>query len=280
MEVISTIPEMRQRVAGLRKERKKIGLVPTMGYFHEGHLSLMRRSVEDNDFTIVSLFVNPTQFGPKEDLEDYPRDFDRDSSLAGAEGVDCIFAPAVDEIYPAGYKTYVRVEEWSQVMCGMSRPIHFRGVATICCKLFHICRPHRAYFGWKDAQQVLIIKKMVADLNMNQEIIPLPTVREEDGLAMSSRNVYLTGEEREKAVLLYRSLQDVRRMFEEEGQDSAEALKAAVRDILSGAPQLRIDYLEMVSSETLDPVETVEKGTLVAIAAYLGKARLIDNIIL
>ena len=279
IRVITTTAEMKSEALELRASGKQTGLVPTMGYFHEGHLSLMRASASDNDYTIVSLFVNPTQFGPSEDLEDYPRDFERDKQLAEEAGADIIFTPENGEMYPEGYKTYVTVEDWSRIMCGMSRPIHFRGVTTICCKLFNICLPHRAYFGWKDAQQVLIVKKMVADLDMNLEVVPLPTVREPDGLAMSSRNVYLTPEEREDAVLLSKSLRHAKELFEG-GERKAEILKSAIRNTLSSSNRIRIDYIEIVSTRTLDSLENVEEGSLIAIAAYLGKARLIDNIIL
>ncbi len=280
--MIRTIPaveEMQKTAATLKQDGKTIGLVPTMGYFHEGHLSLMRRSVEDNDVTIVTLFVNPTQFGQNEDLDAYPRDFERDKNMAEEAGVDYIFRPANDDMYPGGYKTYVKVEDWSSLLCGASRPVHFRGVTTICCKLFNICRPDRAYFGLKDAQQYLVLQKMVRDLNMNLELVPMPIVREGDGLAMSSRNVYLTRAERGAAVLLSRSLAEAKEKISG-GETDAESIKRGIRDRLNSSEHVKIDYVEAVSTETLDPVSDVAAGTLIAVAAYLGKARLIDNIII
>lgn len=276
---ISTVEEMRETSAKLRAEGKTIGLVPTMGYFHEGHLSLMRRSVEENDVTITTLFVNPTQFGANEDLDAYPSNLERDQEMAGSVGVDILFTPTNKDMYPDGYKTYIRVEDWSDKLCGVTRPIHFRGVTTICCKLFNVCRPTRAYFGQKDAQQLLIIKKMVKDLNMDLEIVPMPTFREPDGLAMSSRNVYLTPEEREDAVLLSRSLNKAREMFEG-GADDPALLINAVRETLGCSSRIRIDYVEAVDTDTLEPADRIRRGgALLAVAAFLGKARLIDNII-
>lgn len=276
---ISTVEEMRATSAKLRAEGKTIGLVPTMGFFHEGHLSLMRRSVAENDVTITTLFVNPTQFGANEDLDAYPANLERDLEMAGSVDVDILFTPTNREMYPDGYKTYIRVEDWSDKLCGVTRPIHFRGVTTVCCKLFNVCRPNRAYFGQKDAQQLLIIKKMTRDLNMDLEIVPMPTFREPDGLAMSSRNVYLTPEERQDAVLLSRGLNRAREMFEG-GDDDAEKLKAAVRETLESSPRIRVDYVEAVDTETLEPADRIRSGgALLAVAAFLGKARLIDNII-
>jgi len=269
---------MKSIAAELRGAGKTIGLVPTMGYFHEGHLSLMRRSSVENDATVVSLFVNPTQFGPKEDLEKYPRDIERDTRLADEAGADFLFTPTNEMMYPQGYKTYVRVEDWSGVLCGVTRPIHFRGVTTICNKLFNICRPDRAYFGLKDAQQYLIIRKMVADLNMNLEIVPMPTVREHDGLAMSSRNVYLKPDQREAAVLLSRALNEAEAAIGG-GTTGAEDLKAAIRARLGESPLIKIDYIELVSTDTLEPAAEAKPGTLIALAAFLGETRLIDNLL-
>lgn len=280
--MIGTIPavdEMQAAAARHKAQGRTIGLVPTMGYFHEGHLSLMRRSAADNDVTIVSLFVNPTQFGQNEDLGAYPRDFERDRAMAEEAGADIIFCPANEQMYPEGYKTYVKVEGWSSLLCGNSRPVHFRGVTTICCKLFNICRPDRAYFGLKDAQQYLVLKKMVDDLNMNIELVPMPIVREPDGLAMSSRNVYMTPEERAAAVLLNQSLKEAKEKIDG-GETDAAAIRDGIRERLDSSEYIKIDYVEAVSTKTLDPVEEVAEGTLIAIAAYLGKARLIDNIII
>lgn len=279
IQKISTVEEMQATSARLRSEGKSIGLVPTMGFFHEGHLSLMRKSVEENDVTITTLFVNPTQFGESEDLDAYPTNIDRDRDMADSVGVDILFAPTRNEMYPEGYKTYIRVDEWSDKLCGITRPIHFRGVTTICCKLFNICRPNNAYFGQKDAQQLLIIKKMVQDLNMDVNIVPMPIFREPDGLAMSSRNVYLTPEERADAVLLNRGISRAREMFAA-GNTNAAELKTVVREIMESSPRIKVDYVETVDTKTLEPADQLRSGnTLLAVAAFLGKARLIDNTI-
>jgi pantoate--beta-alanine ligase len=269
---------MRREAADIKSAGKTIGLVPTMGYFHEGHLSLMRRGAAENDVTIVSLFVNPTQFGASEDLERYPRDLERDRKLAGETGANILFTPTNDMMYPSGYRTYVAVEEWSKALCGASRPVHFRGVTTVCNKLFNLCRPDRAYFGLKDAQQYLIIKKMVDDLNMNLELVPMPTVREPDGLAMSSRNVYLNPEQRQAALLLNKSLKKAAELIDS-GQNDAKAVISAIRGILGESPLIRIDYVEAVCTDTLKPADAIKHGTLIALAAYLGETRLIDNLI-
>lgn len=277
MIVIKTPQEMTAFAECHRAGGKTIGLVPTMGYFHEGHLSLMRRSVAENDVTIVSLFVNPAQFGPAEDLAAYPRDFERDSALAASAGVCCIFNPEPPDIYPDGYKTYITVEDWSEKLCGVTRPSHFRGVATICCKLFNITRPHRAYFGLKDAQQYLILNKMVADLNMGLELVPMPIVRESDGLAMSSRNVYLTPGQRADAPLINQALTAAENMVAE-GNTDFDSIKTAIAATLSNSPHIGIDYIEAVSTTTLEPLAAiVPGGTLLALAARVGRARLIDN---
>jgi len=274
---ISAIEEMKAVAAGLRRDGKCIGLVPTMGYFHEGHASLMRRSAADNDATIVTLFVNPTQFSPCEDLEKYPRNLERDTEMAEEAGADFLFTPDNASMYPAGYKTYVAVEGWSSRLCGISRPIHFRGVTTVCAKLFNICAPDRAYFGMKDAQQLLIIKKMVRDLNMNLEIVAMPTIRESDGLAMSSRNVYLNPEQRKAATLINAGLTETKKLVEA-GETRAEKALEAARAKLAESPLIKIDYLEAVSEDTLEPTQDVGPGTLIAVAAYLGSTRLIDNL--
>lgn len=278
IRIIDTVSGMSDEAARIKAGGKTIGVVPTMGYFHEGHLSLMRRSVKENDFTIVTLFVNPTQFGPKEDLERYPRDLERDLKLAGETGADVLFTPDNKSMYPEGYKTYVTVEEWSKQLCGNSRPIHFRGVTTVCLKLFNICRPDRAYFGLKDAQQYLIINKMVRDLNLNMEVVPNPTVREQDGLAMSSRNVYLTPEQRQAALLINKSLTEAKESINS-GRTDAKHLISSILGTLGESPSIRIDYVEAVCTETLMPVQEIKSGTLIAVAAYLGETRLIDNLI-
>jgi pantoate--beta-alanine ligase len=268
---------MKALAAGLRRDGKSIGLVPTMGYFHEGHTSLMRRSASENDATIVTLFVNPTQFSPCEDLAKYPRDLERDTAMAEEAGANILFTPDNASMYPDGYKTFVTVEGWSSRLCGISRPIHFRGVTTVCAKLFNICAPDRAYFGMKDAQQLLIIKKMVKDLNMNLEIVPMPTVRESDGLAMSSRNVYLDPEQRKAATLINAGLMEAKKLIEAGETRTEKALEAA-RAKLAESPLLKIDYIEAVSEDTLEPARAVRRGTLIAVAAYLGATRLIDNL--
>lgn len=279
MEVITTVAGMRERALERRREGKSIGLVPTMGYFHEGHASLMRESAANNDCTIVTLFVNPAQFGPDEDLHKYPRDFDRDRLIAEGAGADFLFMPDMGEMYPEGYKTYIWVEDWSGKLCGVTRPVHFRGVTTICCKLFNICAPDRAYFGLKDAQQCLIIKKMVADLNMDLEVVPMPTVREADGLAMSSRNVYLKPEERRDALRISEALFMAKTRVEA-GERDAEGIKDAVRAHIYTSPLAKIDYVEAVDTDTLEDAREIKPGVLLAAAVFFGSTRLIDNIIL
>lgn len=279
MELIETIAEMQRRSFEMRCANKVIGFVPTMGYFHDGHLSLMRRARKECDVVVVSIFVNPTQFVPGEDYERYPRDLKRDLQLAEAEGVDIVFHPSVQEMYPEGYATYVEVERLTDGLCGAFRPGHFRGVTTVVTKLFNAVLPHRAYFGEKDYQQLIVIKRMTRDLNYPIEIVPCPTVREDDGLAMSSRNVYLTREEREAALSLYRGLTAAKLLFER-GERDAQKLKEAVERELKASRLVKPQYVEVVDAETLTPVDRIERDTVIALAAYVGKARLIDNIIL
>ena len=279
MEVIRKISQARERVWNERIKGKRVGFVPTMGFLHEGHLSLVRKCREETDFCVVSIFVNPTQFGPGEDYRDYPRDEERDLSLLEKEGVDLVFIPTVEEMYPEGYQTYVEVVELSRPLCGRFRKGHFRGVATVVTKLFNAVTPHVAYFGKKDYQQYLIIKRMVLDLNMPVEIKALPIVREKDGLAMSSRNTYLNQEERAQAVALYRSLLRAKEAYER-GERSAEKIRKAVEEELKRYPLVKPQYVEVVDGETLQPAQEIKGKTLVAIAAFVGKARLIDNIIL
>ncbi|MGB8013225.1 MAG: pantoate--beta-alanine ligase, partial [Terriglobales bacterium] len=259
------------------------GLVPTMGALHEGHLSLVRTAKAQCDVVAVSIFVNPTQFGPAEDLAKYPRQFDRDCELLEKEGVDILFAPPVreiyEEIYPGGAATWVVVEGLSDKLDGRSRPGHFRGVTTIVAKLFHIVAPDAAFFGQKDAAQVAVIRRMVRDLNFPVEIVVCPIVREQDGLAMSSRNAYLSGEERVRAHILQRSLQRTLQEFQA-GERSAAKLISVAKEVIAGEPQVRLDYFEIVDPDTLDPVELVSRKTLVAVAAFFGSTRLIDNIVL
>jgi len=250
-----------------------------MGYFHEGHLSLMRRARADCRRVVVSLFVNPTQFGPSEDLERYPRDFERDRELAAAEGVDIIFAPATEDMYPEGYATYVDVERLTDGLCGALRPGHFRGVATVVAKLFNICRPTAAYFGQKDYQQAQVIKKLAADLDFDVEVEVLATVREADGLAMSSRNEYLTPEERRQATCLFRALARAQELFAA-GETRPAKIVDELTVTITAQPAARVDYAEVIHPQELTPVTTVEKGAVAAVAAFVNETRLIDNTIL
>lgn len=279
MELITKVKDMQARSEALRQAGKRIGFVPTMGYFHEGHLALMRKARKLSDVVVVSIFVNPTQFGPGEDYERYPRNLERDFKLAEAEGVDLLFAPSAEEMYPVGYQTYVEVSDLSRPLCGASRPGHFRGVATVVLKLFNIVKPHLAVFGEKDYQQLQVIKRMVHDLNLEVEIVPHPIVREPDGLAMSSRNVYLSPEERKSALCLYQALELARRRVSE-GQRDVPTLKAELEEFISSHPHTRIDYVEFRDPETLEEKGMVDGPTLLALAVFVGKARLIDNTIL
>jgi len=279
LNIFTTIEEMRAASRAARRAGKRLGFVPTMGALHEGHLSLVRAARAACDVVASSIFVNPTQFGPNEDLEKYPRSFERDRELLEREGVELLFAPTVEEMYPAGAITWVTVEGLSSKLDGRSRPGHFRGVTTVVAKLFHIVEPDAAFFGQKDAAQVAIIRRMVHDLNLPVEIVPCPIVREPDGLAMSSRNAYLDPQQRNQALTLHRSLEHVRRMVST-GERSAAKLAAAGRAELIKEGGVRLDYFEIVDPDTLDPVEDVSGGALVAVAASVGTTRLIDNILL
>jgi len=256
-----------------------VGLVPTMGFFHQGHISLMHAAREECGYVVVSLFVNPTQFAPGEDLEDYPRDLSRDVEMATEAGVDCIFHPRAEDMYSQPYLTYVTVEEITDRLCGASRPGHFRGVATVVAKLFNIIPAHRAYFGLKDAQQVQVIRKMARDLDFDIDVIACPTVRESDGLAMSSRNIYLEPEERGAATVLYRSLQLAQRLVAE-GERDAEKVTGDMRDLIAQEPLIEPEYVAAVDWDLLAPVDRLRGRVLFALAARVGKARLIDNILL
>jgi len=279
MRIIESIAEMQQAAEGWRCDGKRIGLVPTMGYLHEGHLELMRSLRPQCDVLVISIFVNPAQFAPNEDFERYPRDLERDIRLASAVGVDIGFIPEVAEIYPEGYQTYVTVTEVAAPLCGRSRPIFFRGVATVVAKLFHMVKPHVAVFGEKDFQQLVTVRRMVQDLNMEIEIIGHPTVREADGLAMSSRNAYLTPEQRPKAVRLNQSLRRAQALVQG-GEQAGEVILNKVREVLDEDNDVRIDYAELCDPATLQPVTRVEGPTLLALAVHVGVARLIDNAIL
>lgn len=265
----------------LRAGGTRIGFVPTMGALHQGHLSIMTRAREMCDNLIISVFVNPTQFGPSEDFEKYPRDLARDAELAFGKGVDLIFAPSPDEIYPAGFSTFVNVDGLSNKLEGASRPGHFRGVTTIVSKLFNIVRPHFAFFGRKDAQQVVVLKKMVNDLAIDTEIVVCPTVREEDGLALSSRNAYLSDEERKAATVLKKALEKSRTMFNS-GERNTSRMIQAMRATLAAEPLARVDYVAITDTTMLDPIEEITSGVtaLVSMAVYIGTTRLIDNIVL
>ena len=275
MQVTNTIEKTRELVNNWKKEGKTIGLVPTMGYLHEGHASLIRRCREENDIVVVSDFVNPTQFGPNEDLEAYPRDFDRDSALCESIGADLIFCPSPAEMYHDPH-AFVSIDTLSDTLCGKTRPIHFKGVCTVVSKLFNIVKPNRAYFGQKDAQQLAIIRRMVMDLNFDIEIIGCPIIREEDGLAKSSRNTYLSEEERKQAVILNQSLEAAMDAINA-GEKDAAKVKQIIIDKLHTCPLAKIDYVEVVSFDTIQPIEKVEGAVLIAIAVYIGTTRLIDN---
>ncbi len=274
MIILDTADAMRAWSEDQRRAGKSIGLVPTMGALHEGHASLMRAAAKANDVAVASIFVNPTQFAPHEDFDTYPRTWEADRAMCEECGVVAIYAPQKDAIYPPGYATYVNVEGLSEVLCGVTRPIFFRGVATVVTKLFNDVRPHRAYFGQKDAQQCAIITRMTQDLEFGIEIVIMPTVREADGLAMSSRNRYLNAKERERALGLSRSLFAAVAMMCD-GERNAARIVDAVR---KGMADVQIDYVELVDAETMQPVERIEKPIVLAVGAFVGQARLIDNI--
>ena len=276
MHVVESLAEMKALARAWRRAGRTIGFVPTMGYLHEGHLSLVRESKARADVTVVSIFVNPTQFGPNEDFQKYPRDLAKDKAYLETGGVDCLFYPAAAEVYPPGYRTAVEVTGLQDKLCGRSRPGHFRGVATVVFKLFEVVRPDLAFFGAKDAQQVLIIRRMAADLDLDLEIVTCPIVREPDGLALSSRNAYLDPEERKAALVLSTSLRWAERSVAA-GERDAARLAAGIRSVIEAEPLARIDYVEAVDPETLEPVAEVRGEVLVALAVFFGSTRLIDN---
>lgn len=278
MRIIKTIDEVRREVKIARESGKSVGLVPTMGFLHEGHLSLIKRARKENDIVVVSIFVNPTQFGPGEDFETYPKDFGKDSKMCEDEGADIVFVPEVSEIYNKDFNTYVEVEgEITKKLCGKSRPGHFKGVTTIVLKLFNIVTPHRAYFGQKDAQQVAVIEQMVRDLNFDIQIIPCPIVREADGLAMSSRNTYLDDRERKAALILSKSLFEAKDMIEK-GEGKSKNIIDHIEKNINNEPLAEIDYVEVVDRSTLEHVGELQGDILIALAVRIGRARLIDNI--
>jgi pantoate--beta-alanine ligase len=279
VKILHTIAEMRAACAEARREGKCLGFAPTMGALHEGHLSLVRAARAQCDAVAVSIFVNPIQFGPSEDFSKYPRSFERDREMLEAEGVDLLFAPSVEEMYPKGAVTFVTVEGLSEKLCGRSRPGHFRGVITVVSKLFNIVQPDVAFFGQKDAAQAVIVKKMVRDLGLPLEIVVCPIVREADGLAMSSRNAYLDAAQRRSATVLHRALMQVQSLAEK-GERRAATLIDAAQRVFREEPAVRVDYVEIVDNGTLDPVAEVSRGALVAVAALVGATRLIDNILL
>jgi pantoate--beta-alanine ligase len=279
MNIYRSVGDARAASRAARARGRRLGLVPTMGALHEGHFSLVRAAKTQCDLVAVTLFVNPTQFGPHEDLARYPRPFERDCELLEKEGVEILFAPAVEEMYATGEGTWVVVEGLSEKLDGRSRPGHFRGVTTIVSKLFHVLEPAAAFFGQKDAAQCAVIRRLVRDLKFDVAIVVCPIVREPDGLAMSSRNAYLSAEERQRALILRRSLQSVEARFRS-GERNAARLLAAGNEVLLGEPQVRLDYFEIVDPDTLDAVETITHPALVALAAYVGTTRLIDNTLL
>ncbi|MCR5609380.1 MAG: pantoate--beta-alanine ligase [Lachnospiraceae bacterium] len=276
MKVVKTVKEVRDYVNSWKKEGLTVGLVPTMGYLHEGHGSLITKAKEGNDRVVVSIFVNPMQFGPTEDLESYPRDLAKDSKYCEELGADLIFNPEPSEMYADGFCSYVNMDVLTEELCGLSRPVHFKGVCTVVNKLFNIVKPDRAYFGEKDAQQLAIIKRMVIDLNMDLEIIGCPIVREEDGLAKSSRNTYLSAEERKAALILSKSIMAGKKMAED-GERDATKIVAEMKKLIESEPLAKIDYVKIVDSLTMQQVAKIEKPILCAIAVYIGKTRLIDN---
>jgi len=279
MEVAKTIQSVRKLVKSARSKGKKIGFVPTMGALHIGHISLIERAVEECDFVVMSIFVNPTQFGPAEDFDRYPRNLDADLKICKKAGVDVVFTPSVEQMYTARNLTWVNVEKLTEPLCGRFRPGHFRGVTTVCAKLFNIVGADVAYFGQKDAQQALVIKRMVVDLNMPLQIVVCPTVREPDGLAVSSRNQYLTEPQRKDAACIYKSLQKCRQMIDAGITDTKKIINQMRREI-NRVPSIEIEYLSIVNAETLQAVEYITGTILVAIAIKIGTVRLIDNILL
>lgn len=279
MKKITSIKEMKATVRELKSRGKTIGFVPTMGYLHEGHLNLVRKSTQRAEVTVVSVFVNPAQFGPKEDFKEYPRDLNRDLQLLEKEGVDYLFYPDSEEMYPPGYKTYVWVHDLEEKLCGRSRPGFFRGVCTVVLKLFNIIDPDMAFFGQKDAQQAIILRKMVEDLHLDVKIEVLPIVRDEDGLALSSRNEYLNSKEKEAALALSRSLQEAKKIIKA-GERRAAVIIKKVEETIRQEPLAKIDYIEIADLDELEPIEMIKDESLLALAVWVGKTRLIDNLMI
>ncbi len=279
MKIVETIKEVREQVKEWKKQGLSVGLVPTMGYLHEGHKSLIDRAVAENDKVVVSVFVNPMQFGPTEDLESYPRDMERDVTLCENAGAALVFHPEPSEMYEDDFSSFVDMNTLTGGLCGKTRPIHFRGVCTVVAKLFNIVTPDRAYFGQKDAQQLAVIRHMVSDLSFGIEIVGCPIIREKDGLAKSSRNTYLSAEERNAALILSQSLKEGKALVEA-GEKDAAKIKKVITDKINTEPLAKIDYVEVVDWKTLEPVSTIDAPILTAIAVYIGKTRLIDNFII
>ncbi len=279
MKTIKTIELMQNEIKKIKSQQKTVGFVPTMGSLHEGHLSLIRKCLKIADVTVVSIFVNPTQFGPEEDFKQYPRNIEKDSEILSQEGIDYLFYPDSKEMYPEDYKTYVKVHDLQDKLCGQSRKGHFKGICTIVLKLFHIINPDISFFGQKDAQQAVIIKQMVKDLNLNIKIHVLPIIREKDGLALSSRNKYLNKEERQAALVLSKSLKKARNLIDN-GEKKSSLIINKMGKIIEQEPLARIDYIDIVNLETLNSVDRINNQILIALAVFLGKVRLIDNTII
>ncbi|MFH1783186.1 MAG: pantoate--beta-alanine ligase [Candidatus Omnitrophota bacterium] len=279
MKVYKTIDSIRKDIRKAKREGKAIGFVPTMGYLHEGHLSLIRKAREESDLCVVSIFVNPIQFGPKEDLKKYPRNLDRDLELCKLNKVDIVFTPDTKEMYKDNARAFIEIEGLTENLCGAKRPGHFRGVATVVAKLFNIVKPDTAYFGQKDAQQAAVVKKLTEDLDIDTKIKVMPIVRETDGLAMSSRNAYLRPIDRKKATLIYQSLMSAQSLYKKGERDSKNIIKQ-MKELLLKEKNIRIDYISIVNGESLVDIPRVQRGALVAVAVRIGKTRLIDNIVL
>lgn len=276
MKIVKTVKEVREQVAEWRKQGLTVGLVPTMGYLHEGHASLIDRSVSENDRTVVSDFVNPMQFGPTEDLQTYPRDLAHDAALVEVHGGDLIFHPEPEEMYHEGFSSFVDMSVLTEELCGLSRPVHFRGVCTVVTKLFNIVQPDAAYFGKKDAQQLTIVRHMVDDLNMNLRIVGCPIVREDDGLAKSSRNTYLSAEERQAALVLSKAIALGSSLIKT-GEVNAAVITGQMTELIKAEPLAKIDYVKLVDAATMQPIAVFDRPALCAVAVYIGKTRLIDN---
>lgn len=279
MKIVAAVEEVREQVRAWREEGLSVGLVPTMGYLHEGHKSLIDKAVEQNDRVVVSVFVNPIQFGPGEDLATYPRDLERDAALCEKAGASLIFHPEKENMYFDDFCTYIDMDDLTKGLCGKTRPTHFRGVCTVVGKLFNIVQPDRAYFGQKDAQQLAVIRRMVRDLNFDLEIIGCPIIREADGLAKSSRNTYLSGEEREAATILHKGLLRGEELIRN-GEKSASVIAREITRVIESEPLARIDYVEVVDFDRIEKIDTIEGTVLTAVAVYIGKTRLIDNFII